>query len=602
MKNFGLTFGLGLLAGLLPAAADTAPNLRPNVIVLLADDVGYGDLGCHGSPFGKTPNLDRLSAESVRFTDFHVQPMCSPTRGALLTGRHCLDNGAWMVTAGRYMPQPDLPTMADVFRVNGYATGLFVKWHLGENYPFRPMDRGFDEAIYYPGSSLGTSRDFWNNNGFDGTYLHNGKRQKYPGYVQDVWMRESMAWMTQQKKAGRPFFCYLPSNLVHGPEFVEEARKARFAQVPNKDAKRIFAALERYDGTVGELERFLESSGLRANTIVVFMSDNGAPGVMTDIFNAGMRGAKGSLYEGGHRMPCFFRWPAGGWTGGRDVTQLAVIEDLLPTFMDACRLKPVPGLKPDGTDLAPALDGKALPSLDDRISVVQFGRYRELPHAKGAMDENNSAAPKYGESAIMWRNWRLVYLKELYDITTDPGQKTNVISEHPEIAEKLRAHYQAWWEKLHPDRQPMQDVVIGTAHENPTLLDCSQWEGLWVDFSNSIRQGAKGNGIWHLRVAEAGDYVFTLRRWPEEVNQPMRTALPAGPWPYMAGVAMPIAKVRIDVQGQKVESPVGPDDVKIELPLKLDAGPVQLKTWFLDDKGEPLSGAYYVDVEKTKSH
>ena len=165
MRNIVLAFGLA--TGLLSAADVAAPKPRPNVIVLLADDVGYGDLGCHGSPVAKTPNLDRLSKESVRLTDFHVQPMCSPTRGALLTGRHCLDNGAWLVAVGRYMPQPELPTMADVFRANGYATGIFGKWHLGENYPFRPLDRGFDEAIYYPGSSLGTSRDFWNNNGFD---------------------------------------------------------------------------------------------------------------------------------------------------------------------------------------------------------------------------------------------------------------------------------------------------------------------------------------------------------------------------------------------------------------------------------------------------
>lgn len=589
---------LGLATGLLSAADVSASKPRPNVIVLLADDVGYGDLGCHGSPVGKTPNLDRLSKESVRFTDFHVQPMCSPTRGALLTGRHCLDNGAWLVAVGRYMPRPELPTMADVFRANGYATGMFGKWHLGENYPFRPMDRGFDEAIYYPGSSLGTSRDFWNNNGFDGTYLHNGKRQKYPGYVQDVWMRESMAWMAKQKDAGRPFFCYLPSNLIHGPEFVEEELKARFAHVANKDAQRAFTALERYDGTVGDLERFLESSGLRDNTIMVFMSDNGGNTMMTDIFNAGMRGHKQELYEGGHRVPCFIRWPQKGWGGGRDVPQLAVIEDLLPTFMDACGLKPVPGLKPDGTDLAPVLDGKTLPSLDERISIVQYGLFREQPRPPGAMNENNPVQPNYGESAILWRNWRLVFLKELYDLSTDPAQKTNVISAHPEIAEKLRAHYKAWWEKLRPDRQPMPEVVIGTAHENPTLLDWTQWEGAWVDWSNPLRVGVKANGTWHLRVAEAGDYLFTLRRWPEEVNQPIRAAVPAGPWPYMAGVAMPIAKVRLEVQGQKAEAAVGPDDVKIELPLKLDAGPVQLKTWFLDDKGEPLSGAYYVDVER----
>ena len=572
---------------------------RPNVVVVLADDVGYGDLGSNGSPHAKTPHLDRLSASSVRLTQFHVQPMCSPTRSGLLTGRHCLDNGAWLVAAGRYMPRAELPTMADAFRANGYATGLFGKWHLGENYPFRPMDRGFDESLYFPGSSLGTSRDYWNNSGFDGTYLHNGKRKTYPGYVQDVWMNEATEWMAKRRHEGQPFFCLLASNLIHGPEFVEEHLKARFDHVPNADARRIFTALERLDGSVGDLERFLDSSGLKENTIVVFLSDNGGVGPMTDIYNAGMRGAKGSLFDGGHRVPCFIRWPKGGWTGGRDMPQLAVGEDLLPTLTGACGIRKIAGLRPTGLSLSKAIQGERVEELEERISVVQSGTYRERNRPQGSINENNLVAPQHGQCAVLWRNWRLLHLKELYDISTDPAQRTNVIRDHPDIARKLTSHYDAWWAQLRADQQPMQEVVIGSKHENPTRLDLSQWEGVWADFSNDVRAGSKVNGTWNLRVAEAGNFVFTLRRWPEEVNQPMRAPLPAGPWPYVAGRAIAIAKVRVEVQGMLKEASVGPDDTNVQISCRLDAGPVKLKTWFLDERGESLSGVYYVDVNKT---
>ena len=571
---------------------------RPNVIVFLVDDIGYPDLACLRNPRSKTPSLDRLYKESVRFTDFHVTPMCTPTRSQLLTGRHCLDNEASMVTCGRTMPRTDLPMMPEVFKANDYATGMFGKWHLGSNHPWLPMDRGFDEALYMPGSSLGTARDYWNNNGFDCTILHNGVRQKYPGYITDVWNDEAMRWMAEQQKAGKPFFCYLPSNLVHGPEFVENERQQAFRDKGcGETLSRIYAALERYDGIYGRVDAFLERSGLKENTIVIFFGDNGSSEAMTGMYNAGMRGFKKSLYDGGHRVQCFVRWPAGGWEGGRDFGAMTEVRDLFPTLMEACALKRAGDLNLDGTSLVNGLCGKTMPELDDRILVVQYGHYQEKKPAKGAIDEGHATGPKYGDAAVLWKQWRWVQGKELYDVHTDPGQQTNVAEQHPEVVSRLYEFYDQWWKSLAPNQRPLQAIPIGK-DPNPVHLDIAEWEGVWVDFSNAVRQGERVNGVWHLQVSHEGRYTFTLRRWPEELGLPMRAPAPKGPWPYAAGKALPIGKVRVEIQGQTAMANVAEDIDAVRLTLALKAGRTVLKTAFLDGQGKILCGAYYTDVQR----
>lgn len=568
----------------------------PNVIIFLVDDIGYPDLACMGNPRSKTPHLDKLYKESVRFTDFHVTPMCSPTRAQLLTGRHCLDNEACMVTCGRSMPRADMPMMSDVFKANGYATGMFGKWHLGSNHPWLPMDRGFDEALYFPGSSLGTARDYWNNNGFDCTILHNGVRKKYPGYITEVWNDEAMSWMTKQQKASKPFFCYLPSNLVHGPEFVEDERQQVFRDKGyGETLSRIYAALERYDGIYGRVDSFLERSGLKENTIVIFFGDNGSSDVMTNVHNAGMRGFKKSLYEGGHRVQCFVRWPAGGWNGERDFAAMTEVRDLFPTLMDACSLKPAPDLKLDGTSLVKGLNGNPMPELDDRTLVVQYGNYQEKKPAPGEVNEGHMAGPKFGDAAVLWKQWRLVQNKELYDIHADPGQKTNVAEQNPEIVQRLRSFYDQWWKQLAPDQRPLQAIPVGK-DANPVQLDIGDWDGVWVDFSNAIRTGERVNGTWHLQVMREGRYTFTLRRWPEELVLPMRAPAPKGPWPYADGKALPIAKVRVEVQGQTATAEVAEDSIVVSLTVTLKSGRTTLKTAFLNADEKVLCGAYYTDV------
>lgn len=589
-----------LIAACPSALAETSKPGPPNIVMFLVDDVGgINDLQSSGNPYSRTPYLDRLHSESLRLTNFHVAPMCTPTRGALLTGRDAADNQATMVTCGKSVPRPELPMLQEVLRDAGYATGLFGKWHLGENKPFRPSDRGFEESLYFPGSSLGTARDYWNNGGWDATVLHNDVRKKYPGFITDVWNDEAIQWMKTQKEAGRPFFCFLPSNLVHGPEFVEEEYKERFRERGNDETiSRIYGALERYDGICARVDDFLAKEGLRDNTIVIYFVDNGLCKETAEVFNAGLRGHKRTYYEGGHRVPFFIRWPHRGWTGGKDFGQLTDVQDVFPTLLDACGITPPKNLELTGESLVPLFDGKPMPELDDRILVVTYGEWVPTNNADGVL-EGGRTGPEFGKAAVMWREWRLVNDKELYNLETDLGQTKNLIESELEIAEKLRTAYRNWWNKIRPDEREMVHIPIGLDDE-PVLLDISSWDGVWVDHSNVILQAIRANGPWVVEIAEEGEYRFDLRRWPEQLGLPMTSPAPAGDWPYVPGEAMPIAKVRLEIQGQTVEHAVTEEDHVIPVTLKLEKGKTRLNTAFLDDKGKVLSGIYYVDVTRVK--
>jgi arylsulfatase A-like enzyme len=190
----------------------TPEKKRPNVVLVMTDDQGYGDLACHGNSIIKTPNLDALHAQSTRLTNFHVGPTCSPTRASLMTGRYCNRTGVWHTVMGRSLLRKDEVTMADVFRAGGYKTGIFGKWHLGDNYPFRPQDRGFDEVLIHKGGGIGNTQDYWGNDYFDDTYFRNGRPERFEGYCTDVWFTEAIKFIEANKD--RPFFCYLPTNFV----------------------------------------------------------------------------------------------------------------------------------------------------------------------------------------------------------------------------------------------------------------------------------------------------------------------------------------------------------------------------------------------------
>jgi arylsulfatase len=557
----------------------------PNVILILTDDQGYGDLSAHGNPRLKTPQLDRLHSESVRFTDFHVSPMCTPTRSQLMSGRDALANSAMNVSSGRTLLRPDLPTMANVFAASGYRTGIFGKWHLGDAYPYRPEDRGFQEALWFPSSHIGAASDAWDNDYFNDRYRHNGKLERYQGYCTDVFFGEAMKWIRQGGDSGTPFFAYIPTNAPHAPLFVEQRYRDRFKDLPRPLAS-FFGMIANIDENAAKLDEMLRETGLRDNTILIFMTDNGGTAGV-DFYNAGMRGRKIGLWEGGHRVPFFLRWPQGGFSKGRDIDELTEVQDVLPTLIDLCGLKPPAGTRFDGLSLAGLLRGQVA-RLPDRMLVVQFSRM-------------NVGRPQWGDAAVLYRKWRMVSQTQLYDVSKDLAQQHDVAAEQPEVLNRMRAHYEEWWKNVSPRLDSFLPVHIGALKENPTMISPTEWADSFLDQGNQIRRGLRRNGLWHVMVEHGGEYTITLRRWPKDVDVPMRSGLPAHKGEdgdYPEGVALPIAKAKLVIGGDEFTKAVGAEDREAVFTVRLGEGWMKMQTWFFDEQDREISGAYFVYAQR----
>lgn len=549
----------------------------------MTDDQGYGDLGCHGNPVIKTPNLDRLYTQSVRLTDFHVSPTCSPTRAALMTGHYCNRTGVWHTIMGRSLLRKDEVTMADVFSASGYRAGIFGKWHLGDNYPFRPQDRGFDEVLIHGGGGVGQGPDYWGNDYFDDTYIHNGKLEKFTGYCTDIWFDAAMDFIEANKD--RPFFCYLPTNAPHGPYNIAEkySQPYRDKGVPGNQAN-FYGMITNIDENMGRLMQRLKELDLEQKTILIFMTDNGTSAGES----SGMRGMKGSEYDGGHRVPFFIRWP-GKLKGGKDVSQLTAHIDLLPTLIELCGLKKPHGVKFDGTSFLSLLQSK------NRRSKIENQKSSNWPDRTLVTDSQRIEHPeKWRKSAVMTERWRLINGQELYDIKADPAQENNVAGEHPEIVETLRQNYEHWWADVSRRFDEYCEIIIGSEKESPARLMSHDWHCQNPPWSQgAVLEASKDNGFWAVDVARDGAYEFALRRWPVELDKPINAAIPGGKAINATGARLKIAEVDVTEA-----IPDGAHAVTFQVQLK--AGKTRLQTWFMDQQSKELCGAYYAYVKRVK--
>jgi arylsulfatase A-like enzyme len=568
---------------------------RPNVIMILTDDQGYGDMSCHGHPVLKTPKMDRLREESLRLTDFHVTPMCAPTRGELMSGVHCLRNGAMATSLGRHLLNPELPTIADLFSAGGYSTGIFGKWHLGDTYPYRPMDRGFEEAIYHHGFGLTGADSYWNNDYLNPYYHHKNEIKQAEGYCTDFWFDQAMDWMGRQQDAGHPFFCYIPTNVPHFPMWVDDVYKEEYAAYGENPAG-FFGMIVELNENMARLDEFLTQQGMMENTILVFMTDNGHAGGALDVWNAGMRGGKCSRYDGGHRVPCFLRWLGGDLLAPQDLETPARATDIAPTLLDLCGVD-YSAADFDGTSLAPVLRGEEH-DLNERISVVQYFQ--------------NSICKD--DSAVIWKKWRLVYGKELYDIAADPGQESDIAAEHPDIVEVMKSFYDAWWAEVEPGIYAVNALTVGAEEEPETMLTSCEWENVRADGAGSVRSAAEGvrggigswsaagkaterrGGPWNLDVAKPGVYEVDLRRWPAESGLRLAEGAPVFEAAYGTveeGVALPITSASLYHEGRVVTQNITTEYDHARFRLDLPAGRTKIQGWFNDEDGNALCGAYY---------
>ena len=438
-------------SGLLGAPSQAAPLLhgksaKPNIIIVMPDDLGYGDYSCLGSPVMRTPAVDAFWKQSIRFTDFHVSPTCSPTRASLMSGRHEFKNGVTHTILERERMSLKTVTVAQMLKSAGYATGIFGKWHLGDEAPYQPGKRGFDEVFIHGGGGIGQTYpgscgDAPGNRYQDPVLLHNGVFEKTHGYCTDVFFNQAIAWMDSERKRGEPFFAYLPTNVAHSPlQCPEENFKHYSGKVPD-DVARFYGMIETMDRNFGALLAKLKEWGIEDNTAVIFIgTDNGGFAPACKIFNAGMRGSKCTPFQGGTRAPCFWRWPA-RFQGGRDVPALTAHVDIFPTLAEIVGAPLTGGLasQVEGLSLLPLLaDPKA--TWPDRTLVTHVGRW---PRGK-------ASNAKYSNCSIRDARFTLVNDQELYDLKSDPGETTDVIAGHAEEAAKLRTAYDKWWNEVQP--------------------------------------------------------------------------------------------------------------------------------------------------------
>jgi len=554
---------------------------QPNVVVIITDDQGYGDFSCHGNPVLKTPHLDRLHSESVRFTDFHVAPMCSPTRGQLLTGRDAMKNGCTAVCQGRSMMRADIPTMADFFLNSGYATGHFGKWHLGDSYPHRPQDRGFQTSLHHRAWGITSLADHWGNTYYDPVLSLNGVDRKYEGYCTDIFFNEAKKWIKAQKRAGRPFFLYLPTNTPHVPNVCPEkyAKPYRGTYEGKPMPAEFYGMIANIDENVGLFDSFLKAEGLRDDTILIYMTDNGTQSNQAkDIFNAGMRDKKTSVYEGGHRVPLFVRWPSGSLAHGKDIDELTQVQDLLPTLIDLCSLK----LKQ-----RPRLDGLSLGGL-------LTGKTHELPDRKLVVQYRVSGDP-WNPAVVLWDKWRLVNGRQLYHVGRDVGQKTDVADQHPEVFKAMAEHYADW----HREARPLFDlprwITVGSRAANPMILYAQDWTGGYCDNRGGLT-AATAQGYWNVVVENAGVYELELRRWPKESKKSLTEGW-NGPGDRSRS-ARPISAANVQVANSNYTLEAIPGDELVRFRIKLPKGKTQLATTFMDAEDRALCSAIYLYVHR----
>lgn len=575
-----------------PASGQKAANPKaPNVIFVLIDDQGIGDLACEGNPWIKTPNIDAFYQQSVRLTNFHVSPLCTPTRSALMTGQYPINNGAWATFKGRASLSPDSPKLASLFRQKGYATGMFGKWHMGDNYPARPNDCGFQQAVYHNSGGAGELSDYWGNDYFDDTYLVNGKPRKFQGYCTEIWFDEAMKFIRETKE--KPFFVYLPTNLVHDPLYIADSYVAPYKPLEkiNIPSAKYYGMVANVDENMGRLMRFLVQEKLVENTIVIFATDNGTRNGFdpeTGLgYNAGYRGIKGSPEEGGHRVPFYIRWPQQHIEGGKDINELTAHVDVLPTLAALCQLDLPENVRLDGVDISPLLLNKQT-TLNKRTVFVH---YRQNYHP-----------PKdVAGTCIITGKWRLINGLELFDIEQDKGQKSNVASQYPDVVKQLLAANKTFVEraKQQPNYQHIPPTVVGVKNQPMVTLTIQHAVGDdgAIYKQVEVADGVKNKNDGHeLTVATAGTYRLSCRRWPLECPGPITgipTLNPESKFTYKPIVP---EKARIRLFDKTYEQPIreGADEVVFE--VSLPVGTTRLTANFIE--GQEQYGVYYVYVEK----
>jgi arylsulfatase A-like enzyme len=556
---------------------------RPNVLLILVDDMGHGDLGFHGNPIIKTPYLDKFARRSLRMKYFYVSPVCAPTRASLLTGRYNYRTGAIDTFLGRALMYPDEVTLAELLAAAGYRTGIFGKWHLGDNYPLRAMDQGFQEALVLRGGGIGQPSDPPGGDSyFDPVLQHNGKQVRKKGYCSDVFTDAALDFITHNRN--KPFFCYLAYNAPHTPLQVPDRYHQIYAKLnlahdqfpkighppPGKanqdDTAKVYGMVTNIDDNIGRLLAKLDELKLTEYTIVIFLTDNGPQQVR---YNSGMLMRKGSVHEGGIRVPFFIRWPA-QLPSDRDIDRIAAHIDIVPTLCAACGATLDKKLKIDGVNLLQLWKGETI-AWPDRTLYFQWhrGDVPELYRACAARSQNwRLVQPEGGGEKPLPKNFRF----KLYDMANDPLEEHDIADRHPEIVAKMKRGYEAWFRDVSATRgyDPPR-IHLGSDKETVTVLTRQDWRGPKAGW------GAKSIGHWEVEVERAGAYRITITA-PKSIAK---------------------GDVTLRIGEEVLHAPLQGETASIAAELR--AGPARLQAEIAGRPGaEDTVGARYVEVRRAE--
>ena len=545
---------LGVLANFSPADAG------PNVVLIMTDDQGWGDVHSHGNEKIETPTMDQLAASGARFEHFFVSPMCGPTRASLLTGRWNLRTGASWVSHGKEIMRLDEVTLGDAFAAAGYATGAFGKWHNGEYGPYHPNHRGFQEFF---GFCRGAWEDY-----FDAVIERNGKPVETEGYITDVLTDGVLDFI--EKHRGQSFFCYVPYNAPHHPYQVPEKYFTKYLDRGfDEKTACVYGMVENVDVNLARILEKLDELHLTDDTIVIFTSDNGPwmpaegrEGQWKRRYNGGMRGRKTEVDEGGVRVPLFIRWP-GHIQPDTKVTEITAHVDLFPTLVELCNIPMPETLPQDGLSLVPLLEGNTK-GWPDRMIFTHQNQLGDTRMTPGSMRTQQYRLVNRGEGY------------ELYDMVADPGQKTDVADQRPGVTKRLAAAYEAWYRDVtsRGTDAPLLPVGYSKTEELALQAEDSKLRGGlkfrrkqgWAHDS-VLNWGSRDDRVvWNIDVLQSGRYEVSLM--------------------IGCGAADVGTRVRIEAGGQSVEAQVS----KAHDPMPTrqrahdraavwTAGPVPTMTW-----------------------
>ncbi len=463
-------------------------NQKPNIILVITDDQGYGDISAHGSPDVNTPAMDKLKSQGISFDDFQVSPTCAPTRSAIMTGRHPFKNGITHTILERERMALGLITLPQVLKRGGYTCGIFGKWHLGDEDEYQPGNRGFDEVFIHGGGGIGqvypgSCADVPDNKYFDPVVNHNGIFVKTKGFCTDIFFDQASSWIKSKLKDGKPFFAYISTNAPHGPFIAPEKNKEKFKIKGYPEySQGFYGMIENVDENLGKLMERVDKWGIANNTVLIFMSDNGKTTfgegntAHGETYNAGLKGFKGSPHEGGTKVPFFIRWP-GKLDAGRTVESLQNHYDILPSLAEIADIDISDILNLDGQSFFPYLMNKSYKG-DERYRFIHCGRWplhpnnvsNQLlnPNWLGTEESSNPDNHKYKNCAVRNERYRLVNNSELYDIINDLGETTDISSQYPKVVENMRKEYDKWWNDVRP---LMINEHIPLAEEKPYWIN-----------------------------------------------------------------------------------------------------------------------------------